>query len=590
MSKPHISAVLLALALAVSAASAQNPEQPVRVTFRVRYVASQGVYLEGGRSAGLTEGMQLVIKAPAGPADKPSDNPQPVPGAAADSGDSAAPQEPGVVAKLKVVSVAETSAVCEVESSTRPLVVGDVATLPASEVEMLVEKRALSSTRRYPAVVSFTEGDPLDEEARDVVPRPPLPEVNQARGRIGFDYSGLHSAGGSSSSVGVVFRADITRINGTYWNLSGYWRGRIDARSSTVQPTLQDLINRTYHLSLIYDNPNSKWVMGFGRMYIPWASSLDTIDGGYFGRRLSPNTITGFFAGTTPDPTSWNYSLNRRIAGSFINFQGGDYDQVHYSSTFGVGISTLGWKIDRPFVFGENDFSIQHKFAVYHSFELDRPRTQPGVPAVSAGLGRSFLTVRFQLSPRVTIDVNHNYFRDVPTYDPQLVGTGLLDKTLFQGFSVGARVELPKHVTVYTTVGQSSQNGNAKNSMNMMYGVSVGHIWKTGLRADFRFSRFNSQFAQGSYRSFSLSRNFGERFTGEVQAGTQSYVSAFSKDTGSRFLNAHGDFNFGANYFLEGGFTVDRGGPQSYTQWYTMLGYRFDNRRHKKEVRVAPHD
>ena len=40
-----------------------------------------------------------------------------------------------------------------------------------------------------------------------------------------------------------MLRADITRIGGTYWNLSGYWRGKIESRSSAGQATLQDLIN-----------------------------------------------------------------------------------------------------------------------------------------------------------------------------------------------------------------------------------------------------------------------------------------------------------------------------------------------------------
>ena len=87
----------------------------------------------------------------------------------------------------------------------------------------------------------------------------------------------------TSSDVGFVFRGDITRIGGTYWNLSGYWRGRITQTSAASAQTLQNLINRTYHLSLTYDNPNSNLVAGVGRLYLPWAPSLDTIDGGYFG-------------------------------------------------------------------------------------------------------------------------------------------------------------------------------------------------------------------------------------------------------------------------------------------------------------------
>ncbi len=558
------------MVLCATDADSQVSQEVVQTAFRVRYVAAGSIYLEGGRAVGLSEGMKLVIKKPT---------------AATDSGDASV--EPSYIAELKVVSVAETSAVCEVLNSMRELVVGDVVTLPPDQVELLVQRRALSSTRKYPAVISFTEGDPLDEEVRDTVPRPPLPEVNQARGRFGLDYSGIRSGGAwpsSSSQLGLVMRADITRIGGTHWNLSGYWRGRLDSRSAPAQPTLQDLINRTYQMSLTYVNPDSAWVAGVGRMYLPWASSLQTIDGGYFGRKLSHVTTAGVFAGSTPDPTSWSYNPNRHIGGAFINFDGGAWDEVKYSSTFGFGVSTLGWSVDRLFAFTENTISYKHLLSIYHSMQLDRPSMRdPNLPAISAGLGQSFLTLRVQPHPSIELDLNHTYFRDVPTYDPQLVGTGLLDKFLFQGISGGARVQLPHRITVYTNIGRSSNSTDAKTSWNTLVGVTLGQIWRTGLRADLRYSKFNSAFAQGSYRSFTLSRNFGEGLRWEVQAGTQTFVSAFTNDTGSRFVNTHLDVNLGPRYFFEGGVTLQRGALQNYTQWYTTFGYRFDNRWHKQE-------
>jgi hypothetical protein len=571
----------LSLLYAVTLCAAQVPSPPggpgLPAAFRVRYVASGAVYVEGGRNAGLAEGMKLVIKAQTtASAD-----------AAKDATNESTTVSDGTVAQLKVVSVAETSAVCEVISATRDIVVGDITSLPQEEMEKLVEKHALGSTRQYPAVVSFTEGDPLDEDVRDAVPKPPLPEINRARGRIGFDYSGTSSSGSHFSQVGLVLRADITRINGTYWNLTGYWRGSIQSRSSQVQPTLQDLINRTYQIGLTYANPNSHWVAGAGRMYLPWASSLETIDGGYLGRRLSHTATAGIFAGSTPDPTSWSYDPNRRIAGSFVNFDGGSFDNVKYSSTVGFGISTFGWRIDRPFVFTENTISYKTVFSLYQSLQLDRPRTDPSVPAVGAGLSRSFTSFRFQPNKRVTFDLNHSYFRDVPTFDPQLVGTGLLDKLLFQGFSGGVRVEMPRKVTLYTNIGRSSTNHDARSSWNTMYGVTVGDIWRTHIRADLRYSKFSSAFAQGSYRSISLSRNFGDNLRWEIQGGSQRFVSPLTRDNGSHFFNSNLDLSFGKHYFLEGGFTMQRGGLQSYNQLYTTFGYRFDNRGRRRESASA---
>ncbi len=66
------------------------------------------------------------------------------------------------------------------------------------------KRDALGNTRQYPMVISFSEGDPLDEEVRDAIPRPPLPEVNQIRGRIGFDVSTIQQLGQAAHDLEAI--------------------------------------------------------------------------------------------------------------------------------------------------------------------------------------------------------------------------------------------------------------------------------------------------------------------------------------------------------------------------------------------------
>jgi AMIN domain-containing protein len=545
------------------------PVPESRLAFQVKYVSKDAAYLEGGRSAGLTEGMKLEVRD-----DSLDGKPNP------DGSD------PRLIARLEVASVAETSSVTDIKQARRPIKPGDVAYLSSEDQATLTEQQSLSSTRKYPQVITFTEGDPLEEEQRAEVPRPPLPEINRARGRIGVDYSGIMGLNGSSpssSQVGLVLRADITRIGGTYWNLSGYWRGRMTQRSSAGTQTLQDLLNRTYHLAMTYDNPNSRWVAGVGRLYLPWASSLETIDGGYFGRRIGAHSTMGIFGGSTPDPTSWNYNPDRRMGGAFVNFEGGSYDSVRFTSTIGSGISTLNGQFDRPFVFVENGIYYKRFLSIYESAQADNPPGSPAVARPGPGLARSFVTVRVQPHERISFDFNHNYFRDVPTFDPSLIGTGLLDKYLFQGFSAGVRVEPIRHIFLYTNMGLSSRTGDTRSSLNQMYGFTVGQIWRTGLRGDVRYSRFNSSFGDGEYEAASLSRNISDAFRVEVQYGQQKFISGLSANSTSRFVNTMLDTNLGKHYFFTGGFTVDRGVLLDYNQWFLTLGYRCDNRGSQKK-------
>lgn len=546
-------------------ALAESVSTGTRTVFHVKHVQQETAYLDGGRSSGLSEGMTLVIKDEAKAAAKDG------------TGGSAG----GPVAEIVVIGVAETSAVTEIRTPTRDIVPGDLAFLSSEDTQAQVDQQTMSATRKYPAVITFTESDLLDDEARAFVPRPPLPSVNRMRGLIGLDYMDTmnHDASKSrSSEIGAIFRADFTRIGGTFWNLSGYWRGRLNSFSASTQPTLQDLLNRTYHLELTYQNPQSRWVAGVGRMYLPWASSLNTIDGGYFGARIRKITTIGIFGGSTPDPTSWNYNPNQKMGGAFVNFEGGSYENFHFSSTSGVGANLLKWHMQDPFIFLENMINYKRFFSIYHSFQADRPQGNPAVPSPGAGISQSFFTVRLVPIQRLEISLNDTYFRNIPTFDATLIGTGLLDRYLFQGVSAGLRVQVVKPIALYTEMGTSSRSGDAKRSINQLYGLSFVKVPWLGVNADVHYSKFASSFAAGTYRAVSVSRTFGDRIHINVLGGDQSVISALAGNQTARFLEATTDTSIGSRFFMQGGLTFYRGRLQNYDQLSFTLGYRFDSK------------
>jgi hypothetical protein len=557
-------------------ASAQ--ETLARSLFHVKYVAEGVVYLDGGRAAGLKEGEKLVVERPSGAPDS----------------ETTPPPVAGVIAELAVISVAASSAVCETKSSKVPVQVGDLARIPPEVVEeQQQEQRSerITGGREYPQIITFDLGDPVTEEARAAVPRPPSPEINRMRGRIGVEYSAIltrTNPSSTSSEVGMVARMDMTRIGGSFWDFTGYWRGRFTTLSGPAMPaTVSDLINRTYTLSVQYHNPESRWVAGGGRLYLPWATSLDTIDGGYIGHKAGDHATLGVFAGTTPDPTSYDYNPNGKLAGVFVNFQGGSFEEWRYSSTFGMAISAIDWHANRQFGFLESSISFKHNLSLYETMEIDLPHTAvittgttTGTPAPTTttstgGLNRSYVTLRYQPHPRLELDLNDTYFRDFPTFDPQLIGTGLLDRYLFQGLSGGGRVNLPEKISVYTEIGRSSRSGDSKSAWNKMYGITFGDVWRTGLRADLRYSQFNSSFGSGDYKAISRSRQLGEQLQWQLQGGFQNFSSTLTQTTQTHFINTYLDWTPRRVLFFQGGYTWQRGGTMNYDQFQFMVGKRF---------------
>ena len=183
--------------------------------------------------------------------------------------------------------------------------------------------------------------------------------------------------------------------------------------------------------------------------------------------------------------------------------------------------------------------------------------------------------MRVQPHSRFSFDVSHNYFRNTPTFDPRLIGTGLVEKFLFEGISGGVRVELPYKFSVYSSLGRSSRSGDARPSWNQLYGVTLGRIWRTGIRADLRYSKFDSSFGRGTYQALSLNRQFGDNLRWEVQGGQQNFRSSLTQQNRARWINSNLDWMVGSHYFLGAGFTFYHGDVQVYDQIFISTGYRF---------------
>jgi len=566
-----------AVLVSVNVARAQNPQADQSSNkpsvFRVKYVADGSLYIDAGRNANLQEAMKLSLVNP------------PPDGVVSDAVRFRGYEH---IAELKVVSVADSSAVCEIVSSNGEIKVGQLAFLtPDSVVE---RRQAVEATEeeQYPIVMTFTYGDPLEEEIRTVQEQKQLREspVGRVRGRIGIDYGGIHEAGGlNSKQVGLSISSDISNIGRTYWNFKGYWRGNMNVSSSTPSgantTTLTDLLNRTYQIGLFYQSPYSPVTIGVGRLFLPWAPSLSTIDGGYLGRKITRLATVGFFAGSAPDPSSWSYNPNQHIAGTFVNFEAGDFEHTRFYSTAGVAVTSIQWKVARQFAFFENNLSWKRYMTLYSSLQADEARTSPLPNGGSnpTGISQSYSSLHFQPFHHLGFGVNHNYFRSLPTYDPRLLGTGLLDQYLFQGFSGDVRVELVKHISVYASLGRSKATSDKKNSLNQAFGITLPNLLRTGLLADVHYSKFNSSFGSGKYTSVSLSKNLTDSFRLQLLGGHQTFDSSFTNNNHSNFVNAVADWNVGPRYFVEGNFGWYRGTNMNYQQWSTVFGYRFGGYR-----------
>ncbi len=554
--------------LKAQSASTTSP-RPKQAVFHVKYISEGTLYIDAGRNADLQEGMKLSVINP------PPDGMV---------NDGIRFRGNPHVAELNLVSVADSSAVCDVISTNGELKVGQLAFLTPSSVEDRHLAENAREAEDYPIRISFTSGDPMDQELRSTkVENPDLLEspLGVMRARVGFGYGDINESGMNSAQLGMMVDADMTHLGGTYWNFSGYWRGNYDASTTSLpgasNQTLTDLINRTYHIGFVYDSPYSPNTVGIGRLFLPWAPSLSTIDGGYYGRHIGNFFTVGAFAGSTPDPTSWSYNPDQQIAGTFVSMERGEFDGFHIISTAGLAMTSIRWRVARQFAFCENNFNWKRYLSVYSSLQVDAARTSPlpGGGSNPTGISQTFNSVHVQPVKLVTFGVNYNYFRNLPTFDPRLIGTGLLNNYLFQGFSGDVRFDLPKHISLYAALGQSKASTDSKSSLNDAFGVTFGNLFRTGLSLDLHYSKFDSSFGSGEYESIALSKSLTEKLRVQILGGNQRFNSPLTANTNAKFVNATLDWSLGRRYFMEGLYGWYSGNALSYNQWSTMFGYRW---------------
>ena len=188
-------------------------------------------------------------------------------------------------------------------------------------------------------------------------------------------------------------------------------------------------------------------------------------------------------------------------------------------------MTSINWRMARQFAFFENNLNWKRYFSFYNSLQADEARTSPLPNGGSnpTGISQTYNSVHFQPIKLITFGVNYNYFRTLPTFDSRLIGTGALDQYLFQGLSGDLRLDLPKHISLYTAVGRSKASTDTKNSLNEAVGLTFGNIMRTGVFLDLHYSQFNSSFGSGKYESISLSKNLSNTLHLQLMGGNQKF-------------------------------------------------------------------
>ena len=135
---------------------------------------------------------------------------------------------------------------------------------------------------------------------------------------------------------------------------------------------------------------------GFGRLLVPWASSLSTIDGGYFGRKVGGEEVRRLVSLQAQRRIRLRGTMIRigRWAACLSGWMSGSFETVRHTATVGVALSRHDWRPERQFLFLEDGLTVNRVFSVHYNLEADYQSRGRFVASNPVAVTRSFFTLR----------------------------------------------------------------------------------------------------------------------------------------------------------------------------------------------------
>lgn len=482
---------------------------------RISYVASEGVYLDAGRSVGLVTGDTLEVK-----------------------------RGKTTIGRIVISHAASKSAAATVINTSRPIKQGDLAILP-----IWVQARVMldSASRATPKIVALPK-------TRNRLRRRPDRRV---RGDISLQVYGRNDQTGSDASwvqPGIRTRLEIRNVGGTSAKLVLRHRSRAYYRSSPVAAGLRkdEWSHRVFEFGLVSDvrDADSKW--GVGRILVPDVRGMGYIDGGYYTRVKTPQFRYGVAFGSAPNPITSGFNFGRKKLGLY-----GAYEMSHKTRGRLVLSGALsseydGGTVSRDFLYLQTVYSHGTFLSLYQSAEFDVNREWRYAKTrkrLEMSNLYSMLTASF--GPRLGFDLSFDSRRQYQYAETRFIPDSLFDSDGHRGWRAGIRAMPISRVFIRINAGIRLHESDSVESRFYSFGARLTRFPGSRHTVSLNLSIVETGFTTGyrpvmSFR-FPVARGLYLRMSGAAHVYKSATVT-----TSNYYLEVTTSKAFGARYSLSG--------------------------------------
>jgi hypothetical protein len=512
--------------------------------FKVTYLSSEHVYVDGGKADGIVVGARLHAKA----------------------GD-------GSQTVLEVVFAAEHSSSCVIAGGRGRIAVGDRVAVVSSPA---VRAPAPADTTRAPAFAETLE-----------VWRPgPRPRSSREATLMSGSVSLLVYDWNDNSDADLDFTQTTARISlkarrlwGKELHFALRARAQYDQRARAYYGDAgeNDWDNRVWEFSLGYGNPGAPVSLVAGRLLPRRMGGAGYIDGALAEWQFSTSLGAGLFGGRSPDWLYNNANLSLAKAGGYLSCSMGTPDRFRFEQTAGVVGEYHGGEVNREFIVLQGRFGNGRRWGVDHTSQVDVNRGwRKEKSGSSAELSNLYVNGWTRIGNRVRLGIRYDNRTNVWTYENRALVDSLFDERLRQGARVQLELSPGSRTSLTGAFGYHDRSGDADPTLSYSGSIRRSGLFLAGVSIGLQAAGFDGPFEKGYNYAVRLGRSFSPGALIEGAYGGYSYsASDGTAYRDNRWVELSGQADIGRSHWAGLRTQYDSGDDISGLRLMLELGYRF---------------
>jgi len=450
----------------------------------------------------------------------------------------------------------------------------------------VVEKKITVSSRKD----TITHSDPRifwsgvvltksDSSQRPEIPfnRPAVRKTNQLVGRIAFQSIAMKDQVTPFNNYGQgggVLNFHIYRIQDSPYEISANMLFRKTYAHRTLPSNQYPL--RIYEISVAYNNPASPYRYAVGRIFSPEINGVGNFDGGLLSYQASSKWSMGAFGGTQPNYLNSKPDLKNEKMGFYARYENGTSPERRWTSTVAFAGQYVHGKIDREYIYLQQDAAIGPRLYMYANSEIGINRSNSSTRKHTVELSNVYVLGRYKPVTPLTISLSYdariNVFL-IQTY--RAIPDSLFDDALRQGIRGDVNWRALKQLTLSASSSVRTRAGDPNKTYLHSAGVYYFNLLQSGTNIAYNLFYAATTFTKAISSSYGLSRQFADLYlTGTFRTYDYTYTNRNPKYHRNS-ITVDASYALGRKIYVTGEYERSAGKDEKSDRFFMELTYRF---------------